>query len=68
MRVTDFTRQVLHARRARRDLKRDGWEEIDERGGRLWELHRGGRIGHIITDVCVGPTGTTLWIKTAEAS
>lgn len=66
MRVTALTKRVLHERRERRNLINDGFEEIDERGGKLWQLHRGCRIGHVITDVRIAPDGRRLFIKTSD--
>lgn len=66
MKLSARTRDILRCRRARRRLKKEGWEEVGEGGGRLWELHRGRRIGFVITDVQIGPEGTSLFIKTAE--
>ena len=67
MKVTAFTRDVLRCRRTRRDLGKRGYEEVGEGGGRLWELHRGCRIGHTITDVQIAPEGRSLFIKTAAS-
>lgn len=66
MKVTARTREALRCRRARRKLSAEGWEEVGERGGRLWELHRGCRIGHVITHVQIAPEGRTLFIKTQD--
>lgn len=66
MNVTNLTREILRCRRERRRLKSEGWEEITERGGRLWELHRGYRIGYKITAVTIAPEGRTVFIKTVD--
>jgi hypothetical protein len=63
VKVTDRTRTVLRCARIRRKLKAEGWEEIDDRGGPLWELYRGGRIGHVITEVMIAPEGRSLFVK-----
>ncbi len=65
MKFTAHTARVLAARRMRKRLIADGYEEVGEGGGKLWELHRGYRYGHIITDVKVGPDGKSVFIKTA---
>ena len=65
MKVSTLTRETLRVRRTKRDLELHGFEEIGERGGKLWELHRGGRTDHVITDVEIGPDGKTLFIRTA---
>jgi hypothetical protein len=41
-----------------------GYEQITENGGRLWELHRGYRTDHVITDVVIAASGKTLFVKT----
>lgn len=63
MRVTTFTRRALAFRKQRRDLERQGYEELSENGAPLWELHRGGRFAHRITDVIIGVDGKTLYLK-----
>jgi hypothetical protein len=64
MRVTDRTRETLRCRRIRRDLIADGFEEIGEGGGHLWQLHRGFGTDHAITAVAIGPEGMSVFIKT----
>jgi hypothetical protein len=66
MKVTDLTREILRCRRERRRLLKNGWEEISQNGGRLWELHSGYRQRHRIVAVCIGPDGKSVWIKTQE--
>lgn len=63
--VTTVTKEVLRCRRARRALELAGFEEVGERGGSLWELHRGSRTDHVITEVRIGPEGKTLFIRTS---
>lgn len=63
MMVTDFTRQALKVRRDIRDMRAGGWEFIDESGGKLWELQRGWRIDHVITDTKISATGKEIWVK-----
>jgi|GraSoi_2013_40cm_1033754.scaffolds.fasta_scaffold16686_2 hypothetical protein len=65
MHVTDRTREALRCRRIRRDLIADGFEEIGEGGGNLWQLHRGFGIDHMITAVAIAPEGKSLFIKTS---
>lgn len=44
--------------------KEEGYEEVDESGGPLWELQRGlTRYKHIIKDVRISPDRKTLWVK-----
>lgn len=68
MKVTDFTRTALAVRREEKRMKAAGYERVAENGGKLWELHRGYRWRHVITDVKIAADGKTLWIKTAEAA
>jgi hypothetical protein len=65
MLVTDRTREALRCRRIRRKLFADGFEEIGESGGHLWELHRDIKRDHnTITAVAIAPEGKTLFVKT----
>lgn len=68
MKLTDLTRSILTARRQRSHLESHGYEEIGERGGRLWELHRGCRMDHRIVDVVVAADGKTLFAKIEKAA
>lgn len=65
MKVTERTRKVLSYRRTIRDLKRDGFEEVGEGGGKLWQIYRGGRQGQKIRDVRIAPDGMSLFVKIA---
>lgn len=65
MKLSPLTRQALRGRREVRDLTREGWEQVGEGGGNLWELHRGCRHDHVITDVRIACDGKSLWIKTS---
>ena len=62
MLVTDFARDALRCRKGRAALKKLGYENVGEGGGPLWELQRGGRYDHIITDVRIDPDGKSLWV------
>lgn len=65
--VTANTRETLRCRRVRRQLARDGWQEVTERGGMLWKLHRGlGWTDHVISDVMIAPEGKTLFVKISK--
>jgi len=68
MLVTDFTRDALRLRRFRRDMVARGFEEVGEGGDRLWELYRGSRRDHVITEAQVDLAGRSVWIKTAPCS
>lgn len=63
MRVTELTKRRLAYVRMYHDLIPKGWEEIGERGGRLWELYRGARYDHKIVDVKIAPGGKSLFVK-----
>jgi hypothetical protein len=65
MKLTPVSREILQYRRAVRKLTKDGYEEVGEGGGKLWELYRGWRYDHVITDVVIGPDRRALFIKTA---
>ncbi len=66
MKVTAFTKRALRIRRERKRLFAEGYEEVGENGGLLWQLYRGHRIGYVITEVVVGPDGLSLFIKTRD--
>jgi len=67
MKLSEFGRAALRVRRDKRDMEADGWEFVGEGGGKLWELHRGSRIGFVITEVRIAADGLGLWIKTRDA-
>jgi len=50
-------------RRVVTHLVSDGYEEIGEGGGRLWEIYRGARVGQRITDAVVAPDGMSVYVK-----
>jgi hypothetical protein len=62
--MTPLVREALKVRRFRRDMLRDGWEEVGEGGGKLWELYRGCRQDHIIVATRIDASGKSIWIKT----
>jgi hypothetical protein len=61
--VNQFTRDVLAARRQRRELTARGYEELGEGGGRIRDLIRGRRRDHRIVDAIVSNSGTFVWVK-----
>ena len=67
MLVTKFTRRALAVRRERRDMPKLGWELVGERGGKLWELHRGNRTHHRIVQTMPALCGKAIWMKTKAA-
>ena len=66
MKVTDATRQHLFIERH----VRDGWEIVNESGGQLWELVRGGRTDKKIQEVKNSPARIPLacedWMMTKK--
>jgi hypothetical protein len=68
MLVTDLTRSRLHFRRTVRRWRAEGFEEIGEGGGRLWEIYRGGRMGQRITAARVAPDGMSVYVKIGSAN
>ena len=68
MKVADLTKDFLAFRRQSRDLTAKGYEVIGERGGRLWELYRGGRVNCRIVDAIVGADGKCVFVKIEPTS
>ena len=66
MKVTAFTSRAIAYRREVQRLIAAGYEEVGEGGGKLWQLHRGSRQDHEITEVVIGPDKKSLWIKTQK--
>ena len=62
MLVTERTKQVLAYRRQRRELLAAGYEEVGERGGMLWQIYRGGRVGQRIRDVVIAEGGLSVYV------
>lgn len=60
-----FSKHARLVRTEHRDLPKQGWEHVGERGGKLWEFYRGCRIGHHVTDVRIAADGISFWIKSA---
>ena len=65
MKLTEATKQILAARRQRRDLLAVGFEELGEGGGRIWELHRGARVGQRIRQVEIALGGKSVYVRVA---
>lgn len=61
--VTQITRTILAQRRYERDMERAGWERVSEFGSPLWDLQRGARYDHEITQVTINADGKSLWVK-----
>lgn len=68
MKVTSRTRRALASRRELRDMPKLGWEMVGEGGGMLWELQRGFRYNHEITDVQIAADRKSLWVKVEKPS
>lgn len=66
MKVTELTKLTLRTRRENRAMKTAGYERVDDRGGKLWELHRGGRWREVIKDVVIAVDGKSLWVRVGE--
>jgi hypothetical protein len=66
MLMTPTTKGRLACRRDEREMLAAGYERVGEGGGALWELYRGPRMGHVITDVKIAKDGVSLWIKTED--
>lgn len=65
MKVTDRTRRALAYRRTVRQWRKDGYEEVGENGGNLWQIYRGHRVGKKIIDARVAPHGMSVFVKIA---
>lgn len=63
VKVTERTKLMLHYRRITRRWIAEGFEDFGERGGKLWEIYRGGRRGKHITDARVAPDGMSVYVK-----
>lgn len=61
MKLTQFTKDALTARRASRDMTKRGYQRIEG----PWEIIRGGRWREVISDVVVDAGGKHVWVKTA---
>ena len=59
---SETAKQMLAARRERRDMEKAGYELVGEGGGALWELHRGWRTRQRIVDVKIAYGGKELWV------
>ena len=66
MKVTDRTRRVLHYRRTVKRWQAEGFEEVGENGGEVWEIHRGCRRGQTIQEARVAPDGMSVFVRIAE--
>jgi hypothetical protein len=65
LKVTDLTKRVLHYRRIVKEWRKEGYEQVGERGGNLWQLYRGARVGKKIVDVRIAPDGLSVFVKIA---
>ena len=59
MKVTEFTRAALKARREDRRMKSLGYRKHETD----WEIHRGGRYKEVILDAQVSADGKYVWTK-----
>ena len=63
MKVTEYTRRALHYRRTTKLWIAEGFEEIGEGGGNLWEIYRGYRHGQTIQEARVAPGGMSVFVR-----
>lgn len=63
MKVTESTKRVLNYRRTVKKWQAEGFEDLGESGGRLWEIYRGARAGQKITEARVAPDGMSVFVK-----
>lgn len=63
VKVTERTKRILHYRRITKKWAAEGFEDLGENGGKLWEIYRGGRKGQHITEARVAPDGMSVWVK-----
>lgn len=66
MLVTSYVSTALAYRRTARQracLLAMGYEEIDDNGGMLWQLNRGGRQDQRIVDAIIAIHGKSLFVR-----
>ena len=68
VKLSERSKQILGNRRFHRDMTARGYEEVGERGGRLWEIYRGGRVGSRIIDAVVAPNGMSVYVRIAATN
>lgn len=61
--VTEWTRECLHYRRTVKKWLAEGYEQVGECGGNLWQLYRGSRQHCRIIDARVAPDGMSVYVK-----
>ncbi len=66
MLVTPHARAALAHRRLLRKWTQEGFEDLGERGGNLWEIYRWRRIGHVIKDVRIAPDGMSVFVRVGK--
>lgn len=65
MKMTEYSKAVLHYRRTVKQWKDEGFEDLGERGGNLWQIYRGSRCGQIIHEARVAPDGMSVFVRIA---
>lgn len=68
MLITEFSKRAIAARREERQMRTAGYERVGEGGGELWQLYRGARVGHIITDARIAADQISVWVKIEPAN
>ena len=63
MLVNERTIRALEYRRTVDRWLKEGFEEVGESGGKLWEIYRGWRVGKIIKAVRIAPDGMSIFVK-----
>lgn len=63
MLVTPFTKKALSYRRVIKGWKSEGFEEVGEGGGMLWQIRRGCRVGQVIREVRIAPDGMSVFVR-----
>lgn len=67
MKMTEYTKKAIHYRRTVKQWKAEGFEEVGEHGGNLWQIYRGGKCGQIIHEARVAPDGMSIFVRIAPA-
>lgn len=63
---TAASKQIIAARRERRDMTRDGWVHLGEDSHLIGSMVRGERWRQKIVDVRIAHDGMSLWVKLGD--
>lgn len=61
--VTQRVYEILFYRRTVKRWRAEGFEDLGERGGMLWEIYRGRRVGQIIKEARIAPDGMSVFVR-----